>query len=286
MIGGCRMKVGFIGAGKAGVTIGRYLTEHHVHVTGYYSRTLQSSIEAAEFTNTKTYETMKSLVEDSDTIFLTVPDGMIDQVWEQLKRLPIEGKIISHFSGSLSSAVFSDSSAYHAYGYSIHPLFAINDKYHSYKELSKSVITIEGHEKYLNELSLLFEGLGNKVSVIRAEDKVRYHAAATMVSNLYVGLVSMGENILVDCGFSPEAAHQALIPLIQGNTENIVSYGTREALTGPVERNDSGTIRNHLQVLKPQEKEVYQVLSKLVLEIAEEKHKDRNYNEIRRAMNE
>ncbi|SHG35711.1 Rossmann-like and DUF2520 domain-containing protein [Ornithinibacillus halophilus] len=280
------MKVGFIGAGKVGVSIGKYFAEHGVHVTGYYSKTWQSSLEAAEFTNTTAYEHMRELVEVSDTIFITVPDGMIQQVWDKLKVLSIENKVISHFSGSLSSALFTDIRNYHAYGYSIHPLFAINDKHQSYKELSESFFTIEGHEKYLDTLVQLFERLGNKVKVIPSEEKTRYHAAATMVSNLYVGLVSLGEKMLEDCGFESDEAHQALIPLIQGNTANILSYGPQRALTGPIERNDTETIRNHLEILESQEKEVYQVLSNLVLKLAEEKHKDRNYTNIRRMMKE
>ena len=280
------MKIGFIGAGKVGVSLGKYLTERKVKVTGYYSRTLKSSIEAAEFTNTRVYEEARFLVEDSDAIFITVPDGAIIKVWDELKVLPIKDKIISHFSGSLSSEVFSDSSRYDAFGYSIHPLFAINDKYHSYKELSKAVFTIEGHEKYLNDLTGLFESFGNEVSVIQAADKTRYHASAAMVSNLYVGLVALGEKMLVDCGFAPEKAHRALAPLIQGNTENILAYGTTDALTGPIERNDLGTILNHLQVLHPKEKEVYKALSGLALEVAEEKHKDRDYKKIKGVIKE
>ncbi|MFC3041283.1 Rossmann-like and DUF2520 domain-containing protein [Virgibacillus xinjiangensis] len=275
------MKVGFIGAGKVGCSLGKYLTERNVNVTGYYSKTFTSSIEAAELTNTRAYEKARDLVEDSDAIFLTVPDGIISEVWEQLKMLPIENKVISHFSGSLSSTVFSDSSRHHAFGYSIHPLFAINDKHHSYKELSKSFFTMEGHEKHLNHLSRLFESFGNQVVVIQAEDKMRYHASAAMVSNLYVGLVSLGERMLMDCGFTPDEAHGALKPLIQGNTKNILSYGTMDALTGPIERNDLSTISNHLQVLNSQEKEVYKLLSRQVLEIAKEKHKDRDFEEIK-----
>ncbi|AXI08370.1 hypothetical protein CUC15_05250 [Oceanobacillus zhaokaii] len=280
------MKIGFIGAGKVGVSLGKYLTEHKVSVTGYYSKTLKSSIEAAEFTNTRTYEKVRYLVEDSDAIFLTVPDGIIKEVWEKLKVLPIENKIISHFSGSLSSTVFSDISRYDAYGYSIHPLFAINDKYNSYKKLAKSFFTMEGHEKYLYQLSRLFESVGNQVVVIQAEEKVQYHASATMVSNLYVGLISLGEKMLIDCGFTRDQAHKALTPLIQGNTENILSYGLKDALTGPIERNDHLTILNHLRVLNPPEREVYKVLSRQVIKVAEAKHKDRNYEEIKGVIKE
>ena len=151
------MNIGFIGAGKVGFSLGKYLTERNVRVTGYYSRNPDSSREAADFTNTRQYMNLRHLVEDSDVLFVAIPDSAIAPMWEQLKMLPIQNKIISHFSGSLSSAVFSDIERYHAYGYSIHPLFAINDKYESYKVISQAFFTIEGDPKYLNWFQKVLE---------------------------------------------------------------------------------------------------------------------------------
>lgn len=278
------MNIGFIGAGKVAFSLGKYLTERGVKVTGYYNRNSQSSMEAAKFTNTRQYINMRYLVEDSDVVLLAVPDGAIKPVWEQLKMLPIQNKVIGHFSGSLSSAVFSDIERYHAYGYSIHPLFAINDKYNSYKELSHAFFTVEGHPKYLNRFVHLFESFGNSVEVISAQDKKRYHASAAMVSNLYVGLVHMCEEVLRSCGFSSRNAHRALSPLIMGNAENIVNYGTEGALTGPVERNDLLTVLDHIACLSDEETEVYKCLSKQVLKVAKEKHPERDYGEMERTI--
>ena len=52
------MNIGFIGAGKVGFSLGKYLTERNVRVSGYYSRNPQSSREAADFTNTRQYLNM------------------------------------------------------------------------------------------------------------------------------------------------------------------------------------------------------------------------------------
>ena len=270
------MNIGFIGAGKVGFSLGKYLTERNVRVSGYYSRNPQSSREAADFTNTRQYLNLRHLVEDSDVLFVAIPDSAIAQMWEQLKMLPIQNKIISHFSGALSSAVFSDIERYHAYGYSIHPLFAINDKYESYKVISQAFFTIEGDPKYLNWFLRLFESFGNPVEVISKEDKVRYHAAAAMASNLYVGLANMCEQMLRDCGFSAANAHRALSPLMIGNTENIIQYGPVGALTGPIERNDLTTVMDHLESLSEQEQKVYKILSGEVINVAKMKHPERD----------
>ncbi len=278
------MNIGFIGAGKVGVSLGKYLTERGMAVTGYYSKSKTSAGMAAEFTDTRGYDCLKDLVEDSDGVFLTVPDREIAGVWEQLKKLPIKNKIFSHFSGVLSSEIFSDISRYHAYGYSIHPLFAIHDKYHSYKELSHAFFTIEGDKTYLDQMAQIFRQCGNSVEIIRAEDKIRYHAAAAMVSNLYVGLVSLGESMLTTCGFSKIHAHEALVPLILGNAKNIAACGVTEALTGPIERNDLSTVKEHLANLSGEEAAVYQILSRQVLSIAKKKHAERNYDPLKEVL--
>ncbi len=275
------MKIGFIGAGKVGFSLGKYLTERGLCVTGYYSRSLQSAKEAAAFTNTTAYDSMASLVADADALFLTVSDGSIPAVWEQLKQLPVQNKHILHCSGLLSSAVFSESEALSAFAYSIHPLLAVNDKYSAYTKLSTAFFALEGHPAHLQEWKALFESFGNTVGVLSAESKVRYHAAAAMASNLYVGLCALCEEMLCDCGFLPEEAHAALSPLIGGNAKNIAEAGPVAALTGPIERNDNATVAMHLQVLSKEEKEVYRALSRQVVKVAEKKHPDRDYTKIK-----
>ena len=72
------MNIGFIGAGKVGFSLGKYLTERNVRVTGYYSRNPDSSREAADFTNTRQYMNLRHLVEDSDVLFVAIPDSAVE----------------------------------------------------------------------------------------------------------------------------------------------------------------------------------------------------------------
>ena len=274
------MKIGFIGAGKVGFSLGKYLAENNINVLGYYSKTLHSAEEAAKFTNSKTYEKIEKIVEQSDIIMITTTDSQISSVWEKIKNLPIQNKLICHCSGSMSSEVFSDIRKYGAYGYSIHPMFAISDKYNSYKNLPKAFITIEGDEKYEEYLKNLFSSLGNKVQIITKENKVLYHVAAVTVSNLLLGLINNGITYLNQCGFSDKLAIEALYPLIEYNLKNIKENGTINSLTGPIERGDLTTIVNHCNVLSEQDREMYKVLSKNILEIAKVKNKEKDYKKI------
>ena len=274
------IKFGFIGAGKVGFSLGKYLKENNIDISGYYSKSQHSSKEAATFTNTQQYTNLEDLIKNSDAIFITTPDNQIADVWNEIKKLPIKEKLICHCSGSISSEVFSNINNHGAYGYSIHPMFAISDKYNSYKDLSQAFITIEGHEKHLENLKRLFLHLGNDVAIISKENKVLYHAASVTVSNLVLGLINNGVNYLEECGFTKEMAIKALYPLIENNLRNIKERGAVSSLTGPIERGDLSTVINHLNVIREEDKELYRLLSKNILKIAKVKNQDRNYKNL------
>lgn len=285
------MKFGFIGAGKVGFSMGKYLADNNQRLSGYYSEFKEDAIAAAEFTGSHAYTDMNQLVEDSDVLFLTVSDGQIENVWNQLKDSHfsnhkeglnpfLRGKIVCHCSGALSSEVFSDIADTESYAYSIHPLFAVSDKYKSYKELSNSYFTIEGSPEKIGEIKSLFEDFGNNVCVISKNDKIKYHGAAAIASNLVAGLIGMSERLLEECGFDKKSAHMALAPIIKGNINHIIDDGVVGALTGPIERNDVNTVRKHLIVFDDNDREAYLSVSKHILNIAKIKNKDRDYSEM------
>ena len=88
------MKTGFIGAGKVGCSLGKYLVEHGVNIAGYYDRDHKAAEEGAQFTETKAYENIGDLVGDCDCFFITVPDGLISRVFDEIRTFDIEGKYI------------------------------------------------------------------------------------------------------------------------------------------------------------------------------------------------
>ena len=284
------MKTGFIGAGKVGFTLGKFFSSKEndsIKVTGYYSRNTQSAEEAAQFTESRAFDDMGALIEASDVLFLTVPDGSITEVYDEVRQYPIQGKYICHCSGSLSSKeAFPGIDQTGAYEYSVHPLFAVSDKYEAYKELQDVFFAVEGNEEHLPEIKGMLGSVGIDLQVIRAEDKTLYHAAAVTASNLAVALLAESIDMLCQCGFSEEDARRALTPLVTGNVHHVLEKGPAAALTGPVERGDEKTIAKHLAVLNDSQRELYRVLSSRLIPIAESKHPDRLYQNIERLLSE
>lgn len=278
------MKIGFIGAGKVGFSLGKHILEsskdNDTKVIGYYDVVDLAAKEAAEFIGTKQYKNLEQLVEDSEMIFVTVCDDEIFSVWEKLKLLSIEEKIVCHCSGSLTSAIFSGINQCNSYGYSIHPLFAVSDKLTSYKKLKQAIFTIEGDDSKIHLVVEFIKKLGNDVVQIKEEHKVNYHAAAVFGSNLVVGLVDVSIQMMIDCGFSKEEAMRALSPLISENLNRVLEVGSESALTGPVERNDIQTVRKHQKALNEDQQAIYRALSLQLVDIAKRKNIDKNYSEM------
>lgn len=286
------MNIGFIGAGKVGCTLGKYFsTDPETKIIGYYSRSSRSAEEAACFTDSKSYLDMKGLIDACDMIFLTVPDGSIQDTWNQVKGYDIKEKIICHCSGSMScSDAFDGIEETGAFGYSAHPLFAVSDKFNAYRELTGVFFTLEEANAKssspagpgLAALQGLLSRLGNPTGIIDGKDKTTYHCAAAMASNLVCGLIDQSIELMKRCGFTDETAVQALAPILTGNMEHIAHRGPTASLTGPIERNDIETVGKHLDCLNDGgEKEIYRLLSSRLIHMAQVRHPDRDYEEMR-----
>lgn len=241
------MRIGLIGAGKVGTTLGKYLSLRGVSVSGYYSRTLESAVEAAGFTGTKVFDSLDALLEASDTLFITTPDGEIGKVWDCIAGKKLSGKLVYHFSGSLSSHVFSGIEHTGAAGASVHPMYAFSDKFTSYLKFHTAFFVAEGQDMALEAFSALFgKTLGHRILKLGAENKMKYHAAAALASNAMLALFYESQVLLSECGFSEEESRELFAPLVRNNVAAMLEKGPISAMTGPVERNDVETVKSHL----------------------------------------
>ncbi|MBC8061908.1 MAG: DUF2520 domain-containing protein [Clostridiaceae bacterium] len=278
--------IGFIGAGRVGFSLGKYFSKAGLEICGYYSKNPASSLEAAEFTASTSFEDLAELVINCNLLFITTPDDNIKEIWLTIQKFDLKNKIICHTSGSFSSTIFSDINTSGAFGYSIHPMFPFPDKLNTYKTLNKAYFSLEGDSCYFQELKILLEDLGNKVIPLKAHEKALYHLANVTVSNLVLSLLDIGTGYLEQCNVSKQEAINALCPLIEANVLNIKTKGFLAALTGPIERGDIETIKKHLRVLPNNDYYIYKRLSLNLVKLAERKNKKRNYENLKKKLEE
>lgn len=275
------MKIGFIGAGRVGCSMGKYLSGHGISISGYYSRSKEAAAWAAAFTGSECYEEMRECVQQSDILCLSVPDDAIEEVWREVRAYKLTDKIICHFSGLLTSEIFVNLRLKGAYGASLHPMFAFNDKERTFEQLEGVGFTIEGDRKGLQMLRGILEEAGNPVIEIEARKKATYHAAASLLSNHVAAVLACGYELLEQAGFDEVQARAFSKELVIGNVSHIVEQGPVAALTGPIERNDVGTVQKHLQVLDEEQRKLYRLLGERLTEMAGCKHTERDYTTMR-----
>ena len=275
------MRIGFIGAGRVGCTMGKYLGLHGCSISGYSSRTRRSAEEAAEFTDTQVFDNRFELIDSCDIVMLTVSDREIIPVWNEIKDYEgLTKKIVCHTSGAMSSEIFKDT-PYQVYGYSVHPIYAVSDRFNVYRDFSNAFITIEGSPEKLDSLLRLFTDAGLKTGRISSNKKVQYHASCVMASNLVCGLYGAAVRLMSECGMTEEDAEVALKGLFRDNALGIVEKGAVKQLTGPLERGDADTVRKHLDAFGDEEvKEMYTVLSRETMKLAAKKNPQIDYDKI------
>lgn len=288
------VRVGIAGAGKAGCSVGMFIKNRccdfdlpdgrRLELYGYYSLHKSSAEDAAKKTGSRCLSSIKELLSETDLCIITVPDGQIGEVWKDIRTCDIKGKIIMHMSGSLAASVFDGIEATGAYGYSLHPMYAISSKYESWQGFSDAFFSLEGDDTYMVYIKTYVEELTGGCVCIDGSSKALYHGASVFASNLVVGLFETASEMLVKCGFNKEQAAKALGPLFTGNAMKIAELGTEAALTGPVERNDIATVEKHLAVLSADERQIYTSLSEKILKVAERKNPDRDYSELGRLL--
>ena len=284
------MKIGFVGAGRAGCSLGKYFTtkaaQADVTVTGYNSIVEEEARWAARFTGSSVFERIEDVIAASDAIILSTPDGAIKKVWDTIDKKNLTGKMICHLSGSLSSDVFSGIDTYGGYAISIHPMFAFSNKDSVYQQLDSVSFTLEGHPYAVNVWQQLLDALGNRSVVIDQAKKPKYHAAASILSNQVIAVLATGYELLEECGFSEQEARTFSAALVRDNVEHVIADGCVSALTGPIERGDVGTVKKHLQELNDTQKEMYRVCGSKLLELAGCKNPQTDYAALKSVLKE
>lgn len=274
------MIVGFIGAGKVGCTLAKYFSLCGMTIAGFYSRTYEHAKIASEFTQTQAFRTLSELVNHCECIFITTAEQQVLILWDELCQLPIQNKWIGHCSGLLTSHIFNKNKIVHPYAFSLHPLYAIYDRFDCYTAMSGVSFTLETHKNNLSKLQSFFTPLKNPIAFLPAQKKPLYHAACVMLSNQIIALVEIGVELLYQCGLDEKFSEQAWHPLFLSNAKNIYRKGIIDALTGPVERGDIKTINQYLTVMPDELKPIYQQLSTILINISRKKHSNRDCKQL------
>jgi len=279
--------VAIVGPGRVGQSVGRLLRSAGYPVSAVVGRDLDATRSAAVFIGADLMATTcLERCSASRAIFLTVPDDSLVATIDELSRVELHpGTLLIHCSGLHTTEVFSPlcPAEHQLQTLALHPLQAFASPTAGYAALPGSYCSLQGETQALERGHEIVADLACRSFVICAEDKVRYHAAACMVSNYVTTLIDaacelckdmVSQAVLAPGPKSPPLAEMfpaAFAPLIQAAVHNTLSVGAQHALTGPVARADVGTVAAHLEEIRtacPEILPVYRALAHHTVAVA------------------
>jgi predicted short-subunit dehydrogenase-like oxidoreductase (DUF2520 family) len=247
---------------------------HHAgfHIAAVGGRSLQSAREAAGFIGSGEAMTIAGLARAAKRILIAVSDDALPEVAGTLLAAGLRGGIVLHTAGAAGpDALNSLREAGNAVGV-LHPLQTIPDAMPGIDTLRGASFACAGDHAAMDWARAIVDAAGGKRLALAAEHWDLYHAAAVFASNYQVTMMDAALELMEEAGLARREALDALGPLLRATTENVLSRGPEQALTGPIRRGDRGTVQKHVSRLThclPETKRLYQAAGLRTVPLAE-----------------
>jgi len=257
-------KVGFIGAGKVGTALAARLFKGGYHVIAVADMNLRATEKLVELApGCRVFKNAQQIADIAEHVFITTPDDFISKVASELTWHHDQNVV--HCSGAASIDILEPAEKYGAMVGSFHPCQAFASVDQAIENLPGSTFAIEAQGSLLDILKEMASIIGCDWIVLKPGDKALYHAAAVFVSNYSVALLKVATDLFQHFDVSPDQATKVLMPLIQGNLNNMRNLGLPNCLTGPIARGDVSTIEKHIFALKEKELSILKLYAELGL---------------------
>lgn len=245
-----------IGAGRLGQTLCHLLSQHADLTIGQIINSTQASSQSAvDFIGCGSAATIDAL-KQADMWLIATPDNQIESAAKQLQNAKIlkPETVIFHCSGLLPSSVLQNKQQDLNVA-SVHPIHSFASPKQSIETFTGSHCAIEGSATAVTQLDALFSSLGALTFTLDSQQKSLYHAASVMACNYLVSLLEESHQMLKQAGIDEAGSDSTensspLEPLIRQTLDNYFALGSTQALTGPIARGDTETVKTHIKALQ------------------------------------
>jgi predicted short-subunit dehydrogenase-like oxidoreductase (DUF2520 family) len=263
-----RTGVGIVGPGRAGIALAVALREAGVRLLGVHGRRRKRLPHGIKLT----VGAAPRWLDRASVILLAVQDDEIAplvKAWTQRQALR-RGQVVLHLSGVRSSSVLDPLREHGVFIGGMHPLMtAMGVPDVDADNLAAATFALEGDAAAVRAGRMLAEAVGARSVLLDPAQRPRYHAGAVFAANYVTAMLATAEDLLVSAGFTVPAARAALLPLSGAALMNAAGAGPMKALTGPIVRGDTDTIRTNLKALNREERELYRAVGLATVALAQ-----------------
>jgi predicted short-subunit dehydrogenase-like oxidoreductase (DUF2520 family) len=266
------MDVAVVGAGRVGTALAVLLGRagHRVVAASGGQR---SAARVERYLPDVPLVPARQAASSAEVVVLGVPDDAVASVCDDLAGggAVRRGQAVLHLSGSVPLLALSPARAAGAAVLAMHPMQTFPDVEVGIERLPGSHVAVTAWEDAGYALGeRLARDAGAHPFRLAEERKPLYHAAAVFCSNYMVVVEGVAEHLFRAAGL--EDPVPAFAPLAEATLANVIRLGPAAALTGPVARGDSGTVRRNLEAISfhaPEALQAYVALARAALDLAE-----------------
>lgn len=246
--GAPRLRVAVVGVGRVGSVLGAALNRAGHFVAAATGVSDESVRRAERLLPGVPLVPADEAVDQADLVLLSVPDDQLAGLIAGLSRTGSwrPGQLAFHTSGAHGIAVFGPAIEDGIVGMALHPVMTFTGRSEDLQRLDGASFGVTAPEEFRPVAETLVIELGGEPVWVPEQARARYHAALSMGSNHLVTLVNDAAEILRISGV--DDPRRLLTPLLSASLDNALRLGDA-ALTGPVSRGDSETVRAHIRAL-------------------------------------
>ena len=249
-------KIVLIGAGNVATHLGKRLQKKGHEILQIISKSEKSAKELSVLLNAPFTNQLSKINRQADVYLLCVPDSEILNIAKTL-RLP--KKLVLHTSGSIAIDVLRPISINCGV---LYPLYSFSRQVKV--SFSAMPLLIEGANKIaLQQVLFVVHSVGKNVVQINSIERLKIHLAAVFVNNFTNFMFAQAYDYLKK---EKQNHFHLLQPLIKQTIKKIKTLPPARVQTGPARRNDSITIKKHLDLLENYngQQQVYKLLTSLI----------------------
>jgi predicted short-subunit dehydrogenase-like oxidoreductase (DUF2520 family) len=267
-------RLGFIGAGRLAKCLAAGFARAGYSVGAVASRSSNAAAQlAAALPSCRAVADAQAVVEQSDVIFLAVPDDSIGTIANSL-AFPTnrQGSVaLVHCSGATSVDVLARARAQGAAIGGFHPLYLFSGDEADLERIAGCSVTVEADPELAALLGALAHALGCEVLTLAGAQRMLYHGAAHYAASFALAGLAEAVDIWRTLGFDEAQSLRALLPMLGGTVQAARAKGLVDALAGPVSRGDAGLLERQLasfEALGAEHAMLYALLTRRALALA------------------
>jgi len=270
-------RINIIGCGRAAGSLANlWRQSQSLEIGDVLNRSAQSTAKAIKIIRAGKAALSIDTMQTADFWLIGTSDRQIDGVARSLaaSRDDLNGAVVFHLAGRFGVEILEPLPEKGAMVAALHPVRSLTHSDLSLDDFENTACIAEGSPAALDALRPLITSIRGNWLPVSNIDRGLYHAAVAITSNVTKGVAWKAQNWLGEAGLPAETSAAVTHQLLQSTMEDLFRSGARQSIRGPVVRGDTSTIEAHIKALQsvyPEDVDVYRILARTVLELAQER---------------